>query len=266
MVLSIITINLNNLDGFTKTFDSISSQSFKDYEWIVIDGGSTDGSKEFIKQNESKFSVWCSEPDGGIYQALNKGVTFAHGDYVCFMNAGDCFADSDVLQKVFAKPRTSDIVFGNVLLISETKQNLIEYPDFISFNWLRYYTINHQSSFTRRSVFEKINFDTKYKYLADRKFWMQSMLMGYSFEHLPFTVAHYDFSGFSTQNQDKWENERVAILDEVIPDGLKPNIENGYILETHKDLQKAYSILQKHGPCRKILHWCIKVLCFLKAH
>lgn len=261
MTLSIITINLNNLSGFIKTYNSILSQSFQDFEWIVIDGGSTDGSKEFIKNNEVKFTTWCSEPDGGIYQALNKGVSFSHGEFICFMNAGDCFADGDVLQKTFSKQYSSDILYGNALFVTESSRRLLEYPDFISFNWLRYYTINHQSSFTRRRVFDKLNFDTKYKYLADRKFWMQSMLAGFRFEHLPFTVAHYDFCGFSTQNKDKWEDERVAILEEVIPDGLKENILNGYIFETHKDLQKAYSILQKHGPCRKILHCCIKILC-----
>lgn len=264
MTLSIVTITLNNLDGFKKTFDSVLSQSFKDYEWIVIDGGSTDGTKDFIEHNAEKFTFWCSEPDGGIYQALNKGVTLAHGEYVSFMNGGDCFADSNVLQKAFSQPHSSDILYGNVRMVCESPRT-IEYPDFISFNWLRYYTINHQSTFTRRYIFEKIGFDTKYKYLADRKFWMQSMLLGYKFEHLPFTVAHYDFSGFSTQNKDKWEDERIAILEEVIPDGLKENILNGYILETHKDLQKAYSILQKHGPCRKILHYCLKVLCFFKS-
>ena len=91
MKLSIITINYNNCDGLQKTIDSVIAQTWRDFEWIVIDGGSTDGSKELLEQYKEHFSYWCSEPDKGIYNAMNKGIAKANGDYLNFMNSGDAF-------------------------------------------------------------------------------------------------------------------------------------------------------------------------------
>lgn len=260
MILSIITINYNNIEGLKATFESVIRQTFTDYEWIIIDGGSTDGSREFIEQNQDKFSFWCSEPDGGIYQAMNKGVAYAHGEFISFLNSGDCYHESTTLQQVFASAHRGDILYGDVIFIEKDKKRHHTYPDFISFNWLSSYTINHQSSFTRRKIFDSLLFDVKYKMLADRKFWMQSMLKGYIFEHLPFFVSDYDYTGFSTTNQDKWNSELEQIRKEVIPIGLKSNLQNGMIFESHSDLRKAYSILQKHGICRRLLHWSISCL------
>ena len=89
MILSIITINYNNSDGLQRTIESVLSQTWTDFEWIVIDGGSTDGSLDIIKKHASHFSFWCSEPDTGIYNAMNKGITHAKGEYLNFMNSGD---------------------------------------------------------------------------------------------------------------------------------------------------------------------------------
>ena len=88
MKLSIITVNLNNRDGLQRTIDSVVSQTFTDYEWIVIDGGSTDGSRELIGQHQDRFAYWCSEPDKGIYNAMNKGIAHAKGEWLQFLNSG----------------------------------------------------------------------------------------------------------------------------------------------------------------------------------
>lgn len=103
MTLSIITVNLNNLEGLKRTYDSVVSQTFTDYEWLVIDGGSTDGSREFIEQHQDKFAYWCSEPDKGIFNAMNKGIVRAKGEYLNFMNSGDCFACEETVAEVFGK-------------------------------------------------------------------------------------------------------------------------------------------------------------------
>lgn len=89
MKLSIITINFNNRDGLQRTINSVLSQSFKDFEWIVIDGGSTDGSRNLLEIYKKYFSYWCSEPDKGVYNAQNKGISVAKGEYMSFMNSGD---------------------------------------------------------------------------------------------------------------------------------------------------------------------------------
>ena len=114
MKLSIITVNLNNLEGLKKTYESVVCQTFTDYEWLVIDGGSTDGSREFIEQHQDKFAFWCSEPDKGIYNAMNKGIVRAKGEYLNFMNSGDCFACENTLTGVLGKPRKADALYGYV--------------------------------------------------------------------------------------------------------------------------------------------------------
>ena len=100
MKLSIITVNLNNRDGLQKTIDSVVSQTFKDYEWIVIDGGSTDGSKELIEQYADHFTDWVSEPDKGIYNAMNKGIGMASGEYIQFLNSGDSLVSGHVVDQM----------------------------------------------------------------------------------------------------------------------------------------------------------------------
>ena len=95
----IITINYNNVDGLRKTINSVISQTFRDFEWIVIDGGSTDGSKDLINQYVEYFSYSISEPDSGVYNAMNKGIKVAHGEYFIFLNSGDYFYDKNVLEK-----------------------------------------------------------------------------------------------------------------------------------------------------------------------
>ena len=111
MKLSIITINYNNRDGLQKTIDSVVSQTYKNFEWIIIDGGSTDGSKELIEQYQDHCAYWCSEPDKGIYNAMNKGIEKAIGDYSLFLNSGDRLHDDTVIDKIVSF--LGKTVFGN---------------------------------------------------------------------------------------------------------------------------------------------------------
>ena len=109
MKLSIITINYNNLAGLQKTIESVVSQTFRDFEWIVIDGGSVDGSRELIERYANSFSYWVSEPDKGIYNAMNKGIVVAKGDYLLFLNSGDWLCDEMALERSFSHHPTKDI-------------------------------------------------------------------------------------------------------------------------------------------------------------
>ena len=99
--ISIITINYNDLKGLQKTFNSVVNQSNKDFEYIVIDGGSSDGGKEFLEQNSDKLAYWISEKDSGVYNAMNKGIKAAKGEYLLFLNSGDFLVDDNVIEKVF---------------------------------------------------------------------------------------------------------------------------------------------------------------------
>ena len=115
MKYSIITINYNNKDGLKKTIESVINQSCKDFEYIIIDGGSTDGSVDVIRQYADRINYWISEPDKGVYNAMNKGVAQAHGEYLNFMNSGDCFSDNSVLENIAHSLCSYDIVTGKVI-------------------------------------------------------------------------------------------------------------------------------------------------------
>ena len=199
MTLSIITVNLNNLEGLKRTYDSVVSQTFTDYEWLVIDGGSTDGSREFIEQHQDKFAYWCSEPDKGIYNAMNKGIVRAKGEYLNFMNSGDCFACEETLAGVFGVPRTADILYGYMMVgnidgyympIRSMKQELLWYDLFTN-------TIPHQASFIRSKLFETVGlYDEQLKVVSDSK-WFASAVLNYeaSYEFMPYKIAIFEGGG-----------------------------------------------------------------------
>ena len=168
MKLSIITINYNNLNGLKKTIDSVLSQSFQDYEWIVIDGGSTDGSKELIANHQNKISYWVSEPDKGIYNAMNKGIERATGEYCQFLNSGDYYIDSDVIQKVFSNKELKDVNYGNQWCIDD-KGIIIEkrsYPDSMSLTFLFRSPLGHQASFIKTEFVKKHPYKESYRISA----------------------------------------------------------------------------------------------------
>ena len=118
MTLSIITINYNNAAGLEKTIKSVISQTCKRYEFIIIDGGSKDGSKDIIEKYQDQITYWVSEPDNGIYNAMNKGVKVAKGEYCIFMNSGDIFVDNDVIRDVFNIGFSADIITGGIIILN----------------------------------------------------------------------------------------------------------------------------------------------------
>ena len=114
MKLSIITINYNNCNGLAETIRSVEGQTLKDFEWVVVDGVSTDGSRDLIEAHADSFSYWVSEPDNGIYHAMNKGIKEAGGEYLLFLNSGDMLADNQVVEHVVPSLHDFDFVVGNI--------------------------------------------------------------------------------------------------------------------------------------------------------
>ena len=221
MKLSIITINYNNNVGLQKTIDSVVSQTWRDFEWIVIDGGSTDGSKELIEQYQQHFAYWCSEPDKGVYNAMNKGVMHAQGDYVNFMNSGDVFHDKDVLATIFRKKIYGDILIGQVKCMGKDWiVNQFPQKDFVV-DWQR---VNegfcHQGTFTKLELLKAHPFDESLKIVADWKFWCQTIIWdNKSIQNLGFIVADYDLNGISAdpQNDEIHGMERELVIKSLFP-------------------------------------------------
>ena len=162
MKLSIITIAKDNHDGLCNTMASVANQTWRDFEYIIVDGASTDGSVEAIKQfeqdNEKSAQPivlkWVSEPDKGIYNAMNKGTLMAEGEYCLYLNSGDCLYEADTLQKSFALNKNYDIFWGKMLFVSSDGSKDIRCTNRIDLDPFRLFlqTIPHQSCFIKRSV------------------------------------------------------------------------------------------------------------------
>lgn len=156
--VSIITVNLNNAAGLKKTVESVMNQVFRNFEYIVVDGASTDGSIEAIKEYTSRIDHLVSEPDQGIYHAMNKGIGMANGRYCLFLNSGDWLADDQVLSNVFEKEQDADIISGDTAYYDPAKQTvkwLIPSPDDLTANTFFNGTLPHQSTFIKRELFLK---------------------------------------------------------------------------------------------------------------
>lgn len=221
MKLSIITVNLNNKDGLQKTIDSVISQTFKDFEWIVIDGGSTDGSKELIEKYSEFISYWVSEPDKGIYNAMNKGIRVAKGEYLQFLNSGDYLMASDVLDCFFAHRTEADIMYGYVARNVDGKvQNLTGFlaKDDISLIDLYYQTIPHQGSFFRSGLFEQFGlYNENLRIVADREFYIKTIIYGnVSVKFIPTTIAFFEDGGISSTSP-KYMQEKKQVLNSLVP-------------------------------------------------
>lgn len=217
MKLSLITVNFNNRDGLRKTIDSVVSQTFRDFEWIVIDGGSTDGSKELIEQYADHFAYWVSEPDNGIYNAMNKGICHAKGEYLMFLNSGDTLYSDNTLYLFEAECHGADIVYGNCLLKdSEGAEYLIEYSNPLHLHQLIDGSICHQSTAIHKPLLDEEPYDETLKIVSDWKFFLRKALEGKSFLHVDIVVSVYDGNGLSSTNKELLTAERKKVIQEEV--------------------------------------------------
>lgn len=218
--LSIITINLNNQSGLIKTIQSVISQTFKDFEWIIIDGDSTDGSKELLKKHIQHFTHCISEKDNGIYNAMNKGVKLAQGEYIYFLNSGDYLCNKDTLKNVFNRFITSDFINGN-----QINNTLINKRDFgIHSNHITCYdlfwgSLNHQTTFIKKDLFYKYGmYDENLKVVADWKFFFETIILhNCSVTYINQDIAYFDNTGISRKALNIIRKERSEYLNTILP-------------------------------------------------
>ena len=206
-LFSVITVTYNAAAAVEPTLRSVTNQTFSDYEYIIIDGLSTDGTVDVIKQYADKITYWSSEPDGGIYDAMNKGIRAAHGEWLIFMNAGDTFYNDHTLQNVAAILRDNDeVIYGNAYT---TDGKLYCNLKISHYKLMKGEMICHQSIFARRKTFDNNIFDTNYRIIAD-KIWLCRVLHKYRVRKINLPICCYDMTGLSTVNADKIaaENER----------------------------------------------------------
>lgn len=249
MLLSIITINYNNAEGLKKTMGTVLGQTYKDYEYIVIDGGSTDESVEVIKHFGNKGYQWVSEPDKGIYNAMNKGIKKSTGEYLLFLNSGDYFYDENVVGKVCPLLHNGDIIYGNVVFKeSEEKTWIKKYDTLITFNFFLSDNLPHQGSFIRRSLFESIGlYDETIYVCADWKFILDSIFKAdASLKYIDMIISYYDFTGISSieENRKKVFMEQRRLLERDYARLIKDYDEFNEIKLRHTVMEKQYDSIK----------------------
>lgn len=209
MFLSIITINRNNAEGLKKTLDSVAAQTCRDFEHIIIDGASTDTSVEVIKDYiESpagkNVSYWVSEPDSGVYNAMNKGIKKASGDYCLFLNSGDWLIDKNVIKKEQQGSHTEDIIYFDYLTIRKNKTEIVKLPDILfDSTFLLGPLINHQNEFIKTMLLKENPYNEKLKILADNEFNVKMIKRNnVSYKHYSYPISCYEaYNGISSKQK-----------------------------------------------------------------
>jgi glycosyltransferase involved in cell wall biosynthesis len=222
MFFSVITINLNNKKGLERTVQSVISQSFHNFEYIVIDGDSNDGSQEVIQSYQDRIDYWISEPDTGIYQAMNKGIKVAKGDFLLFLNSGDTMASGDTLESVLEYLDIEDeIVAGFVKQKTNFSEHTHSGPNEITLEYLLQYSLPHQAVFFNKNLFEKYGYyDENLKIAADWAYYFNLFVIeDMKYKYIPVFVAYYEGNGISSNKKyfDIHRAERDSVLRSLFP-------------------------------------------------
>lgn len=261
MKLSIITINRNNAAGLEKTLQSVTDQTFKEFEYIVVDGASTDGSVEVIKRYESKFAhlKWVSEPDKGIYNAMNKGIRMASGDYIQILNSADCLSAPEVTQRMLAELERQGnpaILYGNMVKCFPDGRRMVDKcfaGQEITMLGMFTGTLNHDPAYIRRDLFEKYGYyDEGLKIVSDWKWYQQAIILGGEKpQYVDMDVTLFDMTGISETNKELDKAERKQVLEQLFPRTVLADYERyAFPIDQIKRL--------KRHP------WAYKLVCFLE--
>lgn len=214
-LVSIITVVYNGEKYLEQTIQSVINQTYDNLEYIIIDGGSTDGTLDIIKKFDDKIAYWISERDEGIYDAMNKGIKKASGQWINFMNAGDKFFSADVLENV-VNHLTANLVYGNHAVYSDD-------PSIYTISYVKNYSDTrnipfcHQSLFASTDLLNQTPFDLKYKIAGDYDQYIRCKSKGATIKHIPITVALYLDGGISSISRGKLIKEYYEITKKYFP-------------------------------------------------
>lgn len=259
--ISIITINLNDAKGLLRTIESVIHQTYKEFEFIIIDGASVDESLSVINTHESHIDTWISEPDSGLYAAMNKGIARAKGEYVSFMNSGDTFCNAQVLEQVFSNRPTADILLGRINIVKSNgaiqRDYALKQKDMTLFS-LYLYGVPHQASFIRRSLFDECGYyDETLKINADWKFFVQALILhNKSLQHLNVTIADFDDLGISSRNKTGLLEERQQVFNELIPERIRKDYQP--VLDHYYEVYRIEWLL-KHKIAYKLYRLFVSI-------
>lgn len=222
-LIGIITINYNNCNGLSRTIQSVKGQNERNIEFVVIDGGSSDGSVDVINCNQDVITKWVSEPDNGIYHAMNKGILMSTSSFLLFLNSGDSLESNSVLSLVCSQLSNNlGLLYGNSRMIGQNRSFLrIPSPEMSFYDFINRRSPHHQSTFINRSLFETIGlYNEELKILADWEFFMKAIFLhGCVIKYVPEVIARFELDGVSSrkENAELLHAEKNAILDRYFP-------------------------------------------------
>ncbi len=214
-MISVITINLNNVSGLKKTMNSVFNQTKLDFEYIVIDGGSTDGSKEFIVECEKDLDFWLSERDNGVYYAMNKGIKHSSGKYILFLNSGDFFADANSLTELSKEIGNADIIYGDLIINEKGRLWRKVFPDELTFKFFLRDSLPHPATLINRRLFGVAGmYNENLKVVSDWEFFMKVIcVLNCNYKHIDKAIAEFQFDGLSSGvNEKQILTERHLVL------------------------------------------------------
>ncbi len=208
--ITIITVVYNCIGYIEKTIQSVISQSYPNIQYIIIDGGSNDGTIDIIKKYENKIDKWLSEPDKGIYDAMNKGIIVSSGEWILFLNAGDKFHSKGVLDRISSLLKDCDVLYGNTCIAKDEVNTIIRkaYPIHLDWKVIPYC---HQSVFIKRTLLAENLFNISYKIAADYDQYFKLKNIGVYFKLTDEIISIYDNNGFSHHNNNIQLNEYEKI-------------------------------------------------------
>lgn len=251
-LLSIITINLNDLGGLKKTFGSVNSQTWQEFEYIIIDGGSTDGSKEFLESQKDQVDYWVSEPDKGIFNAMNKGITQSSGKYLLFLNSGDRLKDDQILDKVKDRIKNQDLIYFDLEMFDDNNKFIKTFPEKLSFSFFINHSLPHPSTFIKREVLLEAGlYDESLKISSDWKFFIDAVCkMNCSYLYVNECLTAFNLYGISSTEEMRGEmyQEREKFLKEKY----------SAFLQDCMDLENCEGTLRQLRSSRKI-EWLVKL-------
>ena len=228
MLISVITINRNNNSGLLQTIQSVEMQTSTDFEYIIVDGASTDNSVETIREHSSMSNLrWISEPDTGIYNAMNKGIRMATGEYVLMLNSGDRFINQDILSNLtryLKEKEFPDILYGNTVNTwpDGRKQRATHSDEILTMMTFYISTLDHVGTCIRRSLFDQFGmYDETMKICSDWAWFMKTIVYGNIHPvYVNLNIVYFDMTGISEsgeENQKKIIHERRKALEDMLP-------------------------------------------------
>ena len=219
MKITVVTISYNAKVEIERTIHSVVNQRLADFEYIVVDGASTDGTVDIIRKYQNIITKWISEPDTGIYNAMNKGIDMATGDYCIFMNAGDVFANNNVLYQIDSFLKLGyDIYNGNAFYVKN--REVLWYRKChkdVSLSYFYRSSICHQATFIKTDLLKSLHYDEGFRMVSDWKFWIQTLCKGgASYLPVDVDVCCFDMTGLTNTNRERGLKERNVVLQELL--------------------------------------------------